>query len=148
MHGIAAHKRGESAVDPLSGQPLPPPRNASAAALTAHPGRELSHFWMSELLQLLGRGGDAHAYAILVRSRATYLALYLLFLGGSATGALLVSPFTYPRVLVALLVCCSAGMLLTLFGALKLRAAAVLRRDPPTRDELIHFVQVVSIAWG
>lgn len=78
--GVAAHKRGESAVDPLTGETLPP---ATAREVDEHTGWSLDYFSPGELLRLVDRGG-----AGLFRAVGAKLAIALALAGGFGMFAL------------------------------------------------------------
>lgn len=115
--GIAAHKRGESAEDPITGRLLPPPAQRS---VDEHTGWYLDHFSRTELLAALSRGPRAVSNRIM-----TYLALSALMFAASCAGLVdEVNLVTEPGLLAVVYVVI-AGIALTgvCYHAIRLNAA-------------------------
>jgi GPH family glycoside/pentoside/hexuronide:cation symporter len=123
--GIAAHARGESAVDPLTGRVIPPPASRVVDPDTAW---FLDHFSPGELRHVLERGA-AGLRARVVAKAAACVAL--------SVAAVAICISTLPAVheepgLLPVLSVVSAGFALTgaAFHALRLRPAARLAAQP------------------
>ena len=131
LAGIAAHQRGETAVDPITGTELPPP---GARRVEEETGWLLDHFSSGELRRVLRRGagrlsGDVVAAAL--ASLGVCAATVFWVLGQ------LGDPSQEPGTLVTLAVVLS-GLALTgfLFHALRLGPARRLRRNLPDAEVL------------
>jgi MFS transporter len=123
--GIAAHGRGESAVDPLNGRVIPPP---SARLVDAETAWFLDHFSPGELRRVAERGAAG------LRGLVTLKAGACLGLAVAAVGTCIA---TLPAVheepgLLPVLSVVAAGFSLTgaAFHALRLRPAARLAAQP------------------
>jgi Na+/melibiose symporter-like transporter len=117
--GIAAHKAGKTAIDPITGHPIPPP----ALRADEEAGWFLDHFSMKELQLAMTRGTDA------VRGRV------LAWLGASvvvfvSTTYAVVTSLSIDKApgLMAVLLIVGAGVSLTgvIYHAIRLRAHARL----------------------
>jgi GPH family glycoside/pentoside/hexuronide:cation symporter len=123
--GIEAHKRGESAQDPLSGASLAPP---SDRGVSEDAGWFLDHFSRGELRRALGSGPNA-----LVRDAAFWLGVSLvLCVAGTAYVLDTVRSLSDEPGLLPVLALVVAGLTFNavVFHLVRLRAALVHRRRP------------------
>jgi GPH family glycoside/pentoside/hexuronide:cation symporter len=129
-HGIERHRRGEAALDPVTGRTLPPPGDRGVDEET---GWFLDHFSPREL-----RGYAAEGPARLVRSALLHGALWLVLAGtASASLAYTVSDLSRDIGLAAVLEVVLAGFAATAvaYHGIRLRAALRMRRAPvPAQD--------------
>jgi GPH family glycoside/pentoside/hexuronide:cation symporter len=125
QEGIAAHARGETALDPLTGRLVPPPSERVEVEL----GWFLDHFSRGELERSLLRGPG-----ILVLDTARWLLAALgLAAGGVLVAAAQIADLQHEPGFLAVLAVVAAGFAVTaaLHHALRLRAALAFRRSPP-----------------
>ena len=150
MEGIRKHRRGEPATDPLTGAEIAPPRQAVNDAMSARPGRDLSHFWRHELRAVQRRldaaasavgGGDGGGWARLLLVRLVSFAAHLAVLGGAVTACALTDAALAPRRMVGELLGVSVSLVLVLYGALKLQAAVALWRRPPEAEAVAVYLE-------
>ena len=131
ISGIDAHRRGETAEDPLTGALLEPPRERGVDEKT---GWFLDHFSKGELRRYLASGprplavraGLEVALAVALLSLGTGIAL-------RSVGDLATEPGIGTILAVVLAGC---GLTATLFHAIRLRAALRLGREP-VRSEVV-----------
>ena len=123
--GIDAHKRGEEAVDPLTGRVVPPP---AARAVDAETSWFLDFFAPGELRHALARGPAGVRTRVLAKA-AVCLALFALALELCLTN---VSDLGQQPGLTAVLAVVGAGFALTgvAFHLMRLGPAARLAREP------------------
>ncbi len=127
--GIERHRRGEAAVDPVTGRRLPPPSDRGVDEDT---GWFLDHFSPREL-----RGFVAEGPRRLVRGAVLNGALWLaLTLAAGSSLAFTVSDLSRDIGLTAVLEVVLAGFALTAFAyhGVRLRAALRMRRAPVAKD--------------
>jgi hypothetical protein len=125
MSGVLAHERGETALDPLTGVTIGPPRARGVDETT---GWFLDHFSGRELRRYLLRGARP---VIFGTSIAVFVSAGVLAVGASVVlrsiGSLSVEPGIAT---IAAVVVAGAGLTALLFHAMRLRAALRLRRAP------------------
>lgn len=123
--GIEAHKRGERAVDPLTGATLPPPNDRGVDEET---GWFLDHFSQGELRRALGEGPNA-----LVRDASVWLVVSLVLCAVGviytleAVRDLSQEPGLLP---VAAIVVAGIAFSTAIFHAIRVRAALLFRSRP------------------
>jgi len=144
--GIAAHKRGETVVDPITGHTLLPPQSRGVDESI---GWELDHFSLPELRLLLQKGRAA------LRNR-----IFLMFLGSTVATAILVTWLANevsfdvePGLLaVALVVAMGIAFTSTVYHFVRFRkisnmqlpAQEVVARHVETTDGMINGMRVVQ----
>jgi len=123
LEGIACHRRGEDAVDPLSGRTLPPP---TADRVDEDTGWFLDHFSTRELRRIAA-GRPVVTGALLAVGVSVVVLAGALLTTFSAMGDVDVEPG-----LLAVLAIIVAGLALTAFcyHVIRLRAAGRLRAEP------------------
>ncbi len=125
MSGVLAHKRGETALDPLTGATIGPPRDRGVDETT---GWFLDHFSGRELRRYLRRGarpvivGTAVAVSVSAGVLATGAVVAL-----RSIGNLSVEPGVAT---IAAVVLAGAGLTACAFHGMRLHAALRLRRVP------------------
>ena len=125
MSGVLAHKRGETALDPLTGATVGPPRDRGVDETT---GWFLDHFSARELRRYRLRG----ARPVLLGTSVAVLVSAGVLAGGASValrsiGNLSVEPGIAT---IAAVVVAGAGLTALLFHAMRLRAALRLQRVP------------------
>jgi GPH family glycoside/pentoside/hexuronide:cation symporter len=136
--GIAAHRRGEEALDPVTGARVPPPAGRGVDEDT---GWFLDHFSPSELRRFLARGATP-----LVWGSLGWAALCLLLaLAGSLAAWLQVTDLERDPGLRAVLDVVVAGFALTglVHHGVRARAALALRRAPVEADRVRRHLAMV-----
>jgi GPH family glycoside/pentoside/hexuronide:cation symporter len=127
--GIAAHERGEDAVDPLTGRIVPPP---SARVVDPQTAWFLDFFAPGELRRVVARGAAGLRGVVLLKA-GLCAALFLAAVGVclATVGDLGVQPGLSPVFAVV-----TAGFALTggIFHLMRLSAAARMERDPVPPD--------------
>jgi len=124
-NGIAAHKRGESAVDPLTGDTLQPP---SGRGVSEETGWFLDHFSKGELRRALGEGPRT-----LVRDAVFWLVVSAVLCAGGTVYVLeTVRTLSTEPGLLPVLALVIAGLTFNavVFHLVRLRAAIVHLRRP------------------
>ena len=132
LAGIRAHERGEAAVDPLTGELVPPPDDQE---LDEETGWFLDHFSAGELRRSLQGGRRT-----LLRDACLATTVSALICGGaSASVVVSLGDFSKPPGLTALLGVLVSGIALTgvCFHAIRIRAA-LRARAVPTEDIRTH----------
>src|SRR5262245_31552737 len=139
LEGIAAHARGESATDPLTGKQLPPPNERG---LDEEKGWFLDHFTAGELRRAMGRGwGTLERDAV----RALTVAGLVCFASAGAAwhtvGGLAQQPGAFTVIGVAI-----AGLALAAacFHAIRIRAAREAVRTGLVSDEVNAHLDIVD----
>jgi GPH family glycoside/pentoside/hexuronide:cation symporter len=136
-NGIERHRRGESAVDPLTGAVLPPP---SRRGIPEDTGWFLDHFSPRELVRHLeGRGASLVAGTLAWTGLFVALTIASVGLAVHHTGDLSRDPG-----LLAVLDVVLAGFSLSgaVFHGVRLRAALALRRRPLPPETLRRHLEV------
>jgi GPH family glycoside/pentoside/hexuronide:cation symporter len=129
--GIERHRRGESAVDPVTGRPLAPPSNRGVAE---DMGWFLDHFSPRELRRYAASGPGA-----LVGSALLHGALWLsLALAAGSSLSFTLGDLSQEIGLTAVLEVVLAGFALTAaaYHGVRLRAALRMRGAPLPKDEV------------
>jgi GPH family glycoside/pentoside/hexuronide:cation symporter len=131
MAGIEAHKRGEAAVDPLTGEVLPPPDDRGVDLDT---GWYLDHFSRRELQRVLVHGPDRALRDVATAGMFSLATTMLLF--GWVAGQL--GDLSHKPGMLLTFGVVAAGFALTglLFHALRVKPALTMRRDPIPPDVL------------
>jgi GPH family glycoside/pentoside/hexuronide:cation symporter len=134
IEAVATHQRGESAIDPLTGQTVPPPSDRGVEEVT---GWFLDNFSPRELRGLLARGARSVSRSALA---ATAVSLVLLLVAVRAALAEL-GDMTAPPGGAAVFLIVGAGAALTAlcYHAIRLRAARKMHAQPvPTSVVRAH----------
>jgi GPH family glycoside/pentoside/hexuronide:cation symporter len=137
--GIEAHKRGEPAIDPITGRRIAPPNDRGVDEDT---GWFLDHFSPRELRRYL-EGGPAS----LIRSTSVALAISIGVCGlGTWIGVREASDLSVQPGLLAVLAIVAAGFGLTAFcfHTMRLRAARLMTRRPIPAELVRAHVDVVD----
>lgn len=125
MSGVLAHKRGETALDPLTGATIGPPRDRGVDEAT---GWFLDHFSGRELRRYLLRGARPLLVGTVVAAVASAGVLVLgAVVALRSIGNLSVEPGVAT---IAAVVLAGAGMTALAFHGMRLRAALRLQRVP------------------
>mgnify|MGYP001453163289 CR=1 FL=1 len=134
LEGIARHRRGEDAVDPITGESLAPP---SADPVDEETGWFLDHFSTRELRRIAA-GGSAVLGTLLAVGGS--LVLLTLALGSTWSTIDDVETEPGPRAVLMILV---AGVALTGFcyHVIRLRAAARLRAHPLAKEKVCRHLE-------
>ncbi len=129
--GIAAHRRGEASVDPLTGEALPAHALRAEAAETSW---FLDHFSPSELRAVIEEGPGALAGRV-IRSAGACLLLGVVAAAMAAAGVESLSSEPNPFAVLGVVV---AGLALTAFAfhALRIAAARQLAAAPPSPESI------------
>lgn len=139
---VAAHAAGETIIDPVSGERVPPPGARAVDETTAW---RLDHFSPRELARIACGGRRAVASGITVR----VLAWAVLAMGLGASIALQLGSFEQDPGALPALTIVIAGLALTasLFHAARLPAIIRMSRDPVAATTVLAHLEDVAPMW-